>query len=176
MNGPEDEISGFIRDKVVDFVNYWSEMTDITVRQIVIWIAISAQKFNEWKRRYGKINEHNAWIPRDTLLEDWEKKAILDYYVLHPDEGYRRLDFMMLDEDIVAVSPSSVYRVLFEAGVMRKWNRKPSKKETGFVQPLKAHEFYFQYLTLFPMFLHYPLQIENASASEHFFNFNTYIK
>lgn len=47
---------------------------------------------------------------------------------------------MMLDADVVAVSPSSVYRVLVNAGVMRKWNRKPSKKGTGFVQPLKAHE------------------------------------
>ncbi len=47
---------------------------------------------------------------------------------------------MMLDADIVAVSPSSVYRVLVNAGVMREWNRKPSKKGTGFVQPLKPHE------------------------------------
>lgn len=125
---------------MVDFVNYWSEKTEITVRQIVIWIAITVQKYNEWKKRYGRVNEHNSWIPRDTWLEDWEKKAILDYYVLHCDEGYRRLAFMMLDEDIVAVSPSSVYRVLFEAGVMRKWNRKPSKKGTGFTQPLKVHD------------------------------------
>ncbi len=47
---------------------------------------------------------------------------------------------MMLDGDIVAVSPSSVYRVLFRAGVMRKWDRKSSKKGTGFIQPLRAHE------------------------------------
>ena len=72
-----------IRDKVVDFVNQWSEKIEIRVSQIVNWIGISAQKFNEWKTRYGKINEHNAWIPRDTWLEDWEKKAIIDYYVLH---------------------------------------------------------------------------------------------
>ncbi len=125
---------------MVDFVTSWSEKTEIRVRQIINWIGISGQKFNEWKTRYGKINEHNAWIPRDTWLEDWEKQAILDYYVLHPDEGYRRITFMMLDGDIVAVSPSSVYRVLLEAGVMRKWDRKPSKKGTGFIQPLKAHE------------------------------------
>ena len=125
---------------MVDFANEWSEKTDIRVHQIVIWIGISAQKFSEWKKRYGKINEHNVWIPRDTWLEDWEKQAIIDYYALHPDEGYRRLTFMMLDGDIVAVSPSSVYRVLIEAGVMRKWDRKPSKKGKGFIQPLKAHE------------------------------------
>ena len=57
-----------------------------------------------------------------------------------PLEGYRRLTFMMLDRDVAAASPSSVYRVLKAAGVMRRWNPKPSKKGTGFVQPLAPHE------------------------------------
>ncbi len=124
----------------MDFANIWTAKTEIRVEQLVQWIGIRGREFQEWKKRYGKVNEHNSWIPRDNWLEEWEKKAIQDYYVLHFQDGYRRLAFMMLDEDIVAVSPSSVYRVLFEAGVMRKWNRKPSKKGTGFVQPLKAHE------------------------------------
>jgi putative transposase len=47
---------------------------------------------------------------------------------------------MMLDADIVAVSPSSVWRVLSQAGLLSKWNTKPSKKGTGFVQPLAAHQ------------------------------------
>ena len=47
---------------------------------------------------------------------------------------------MMLDADVVAVSPSSVYRVLQQAGRMEGWNRKPSRKGTGFDQPLRAHE------------------------------------
>jgi putative transposase len=47
---------------------------------------------------------------------------------------------MMMDDDIIAVSPSSVYRVLSDAGVLSKWNRKPSKKGTGFEQPLKPNE------------------------------------
>ena len=45
---------------------------------------------------------------------------------------------MMLDADIVAVSPSSVWRVLSQAGLL-KWNGKPSKKGTGLAQPLAAH-------------------------------------
>ena len=45
---------------------------------------------------------------------------------------------MMLDADIVAVSPSSVWRVLGQAGLLSKWNGKPSKKGTGFEQPLAA--------------------------------------
>ncbi len=47
---------------------------------------------------------------------------------------------MMLDADVVAVSPATVYRVLKAAGVLDRWNTTPSKKGTGFVQPLVAHE------------------------------------
>ena len=47
---------------------------------------------------------------------------------------------MMLDQDIVAANPTSVYRVLSAQGLLDRWNRKPSKKGTGFVQPLKPHE------------------------------------
>lgn len=47
---------------------------------------------------------------------------------------------MMIDQNIVAASPSSVYRVLAGAGLLDRWNVKPSKKGTGFVQPLRPHE------------------------------------
>jgi transposase InsO family protein len=47
---------------------------------------------------------------------------------------------MMLDADVVAVSPSSVYRVLKAAGRIELFNGAPSKKGTGFQHPLKAHE------------------------------------
>jgi len=47
---------------------------------------------------------------------------------------------MMLDADIAAVSPSSVWRVLSQAGLLSKWNGKPSKKGTGLAQPLAAHQ------------------------------------
>ena len=69
-----------------------------------------------------------------------ERAAILAYYDTHAPEGYRRLTFMMLDADIVAVSPATVYRVLKQAGVLDRWNHSASKKGTGFVQPLRPHE------------------------------------
>jgi putative transposase len=47
---------------------------------------------------------------------------------------------MMLDRDIVAVSPSSTYRVLKSAGLLDSWKPKRSLKGTGFVQPLAPHE------------------------------------
>ncbi len=47
---------------------------------------------------------------------------------------------MLLDADLVAVSPASVWRVLRQAGRLRRNGSSPSKKGTGFVQPLAAHE------------------------------------
>lgn len=128
------------RDQIVDYVNYWTRRAEIPAKRIVGWLGVGGSKFYDWKRRYGKVNEHNGLVPRDWWLEDWEKRAILDFHQKHPLEGYRRLTFMMLDADVVAVSPSSVYRVLRQAGVMDRWNPKPSKKGTGFGQPLKPHQ------------------------------------
>ncbi len=103
-------------------------------------LGIASSKFYDWRKRYGKVNEHNAQVPRDHWLQSWETRAILDFEHQHPLEGYRRLAFMMLDRDIVAVSPTRVYRVLKKAGRIQGWNRKPSRKGTGFDQPLQPHE------------------------------------
>ncbi len=47
---------------------------------------------------------------------------------------------MMIDHDIVAISPATVYRILKDAGRIGRANNKPSLKGTGFVQPLKPHQ------------------------------------
>jgi putative transposase len=105
-----------------------------------VWLGLATSKWHSWKDRYGKANEHNAWIPRDHWLEAQERQAILDFQELFPLEGYRRLTFMMIDADIAACSPSSVYRVLAEAGRLDRPTPKPSAKGKGFVQPLRPHE------------------------------------
>jgi transposase InsO family protein len=128
------------RDQVVDFVKRWAERTELSARRLLGWLGLGTSKFHDWKHRYGKANEHNGQVPRDWWLEDWEKQAIVDYHDRHPLEGYRRLTFMMLDDDVVATSPASVYRVLKAAGRLDRRSFSPSKKGTGFVQPLLAHE------------------------------------
>jgi putative transposase len=111
----------------------------LPIKNFCKWLGVSKSKFYKWRARYGHANEHNGRVPRDHWLEEWEKQAILDFHEKHPLDGYRRLTFMMLDQDIVAVSPSSTYRVLKTAGRLDRWNAKPSKKGTGFHQPDAPH-------------------------------------
>jgi putative transposase len=79
-------------------------------------------------------------VPRDHWLTDDEKEKIRVFARQHSLEGYRRLTFMMLDADIVACSPASVYRVLKAAGLLAGSSPTFTKKGTGFVQPLLPHE------------------------------------
>jgi hypothetical protein len=116
------------RDAIVDYIKHWTKRTELPAKTLLGWLGLAVGKFHHWKHRYGRPNEHNARTPRDGWLAEWEKQAIVDYHDQHPLEGYRRLAFTMLDHDVVAVSPSSVYRVLKRAGRLdRKW-QKPSKK------------------------------------------------
>jgi len=119
----------------MDFVRLWSDKSEIAVGRFISWLGVSRSKFYQWRARYGKVHEHNGWVPRDYWLERWEKDAIIRFLHGHPLEGYRRLAFMMLDANVVAVSPTSVWRVLHTAGLLRPWNVKASKKGMGFVQP-----------------------------------------
>ena len=58
------------RDQIVDFVRSWSDKTDIPLGRFMPWIGVGTSKFYDWKQRFGKVNEHNAWVPRDHWLTD----------------------------------------------------------------------------------------------------------
>lgn len=124
----------------MDFVAKWSTKTELPAKRFVAWLGIARGKFYQWKQHYGRAHEHNGQVPRDHWIEPWERHAIINYFDAHPLDGYRRLSFMMLDDDVVAVSPSTSFRVLRAAGRLDRFNGQPSKKGTGFVQPFAPHQ------------------------------------
>ncbi|ODS99957.1 MAG: integrase [Gemmatimonadetes bacterium SCN 70-22] len=103
-------------------------------------MGVAPAQFYRWAARYGRANTPNGPVPRDHWLQPAERDAILTYHDTHAPEGYRRMTYMMLDANVVAVSPATVYRVLRAAGVLDRWNRRPSRKGTGFTQPVAPHE------------------------------------
>jgi putative transposase len=108
------------------------EKTKVPKGTLLKAAGLSWAKFYQWKKRFGQPNRHNGKIPRDFWLEPWE---------IHPNLGYKRLTYMMMDNDIVAVSPSTTYRILRNAGLTSIWNNKGLKsKRKGFVQPEKIHQ------------------------------------
>jgi putative transposase len=130
-----------IRDQIVEYVQRLSTLTGITKREILREIGLSKSKYYEWKRRYGMPNSLNSNSPKDHWITETEEIRITEYARNNVGEGYRRLTYMMIDENIAFVSPSSVYRVLFSNGLLKKWeNSNEVLKGTGFKQPVKVHE------------------------------------
>jgi transposase InsO family protein len=130
-----------IRDNVVNYVRTMSQKSGIAVATLVGWAGITVSKYYTWVHRFGVVNRHNGKLVREYWLLWWEYLRIIAYRRTHREEGYRRLTYMMLDENIVAVSPSTTYRILKNAGLLNGWNRKgKSPKGSGFQQPTRVHE------------------------------------
>lgn len=128
------------RDAVVDFVTAFTRRTERPTAWVLARLAIAPTQFYRWAARYGRRNTHNGRTPREHWLTPAERQAILDFHAAHAPEGYRRLAFMMLDADVAAVCPATVYRVLKAAGVLDRRRTVPSRKGTGFQQPQRPHE------------------------------------
>lgn len=110
--------------------------------------GIGRCKYYDWAKRFGSENNHNGQMPKKHWLTPEEKQAVIDYarsyigshqYYLH--DGYRRICYMGIDDNAFACSPTSVYRVLKDAGLLAKWRgKKTSSKGSGFKQPDGTHQ------------------------------------
>jgi putative transposase len=118
-----------------------NRISEITKTRLLNLIGIYSSKYYEWVNREGQPNKHNGIIPKLHWILPWESLAIIAYAKAHTGEGYRRLTYMMIDDNIFAVSPSTTYRVLKNAGLLSRWNKiKDNKKGRGFDQPTEPHK------------------------------------
>lgn len=123
------------------FTEMMTIKTNTPVNKLLGLIGISSSKYYSWIDRREQSNNHNGIIPKKHWILKWEREAIINYARTHMGEGYRRLTYMMIDDNIVAVSPSTTYRVLKSAGLLNRWNKvKKSSKGNGFDQPSLPHE------------------------------------
>ena len=55
-------------------LRYWTDRAEMPTKTLLRWLELSTSKYHEWRRRYGKANEHNGKIPRDYWLEPWSAR------------------------------------------------------------------------------------------------------
>ena len=140
-----------VRDEVVAFVDRYSTLCELNAAVLLRWLQLSPRQFLRWKGRRGQANLHNAPLPRDHWIEAHERDAIVAFARQNSTEGYRSLTYQMLDKNLAAVSPATVYRVLKTVGIIGDRPHLSSKKGTGFVQPLAPHEHWhvdFSYINI----------------------------
>jgi transposase InsO family protein len=106
-------------------------MTHLTLfsrQEIVKLLSLNRATYYNWldRRESGQLTDIKPIAKNPDRLLDWEKEAIRDYYLLHQENGYRRLTYMMIDQNVVYVSPSTVYRYLKSQGLLMHWAEQKS--------------------------------------------------
>lgn len=106
--------------------------TGWTVCRILRRMGLANSRYYDWKGRADERYLEDLFpghrsSPHAILAE--EKAAVIAYALAHTREGYRRLAWMMIDEDVAYVSPTSVYRILSDADLLYRWKRSRSEGE-----------------------------------------------
>lgn len=100
--------------------------TGWSLRQILERLGLPKSRFYDWKHRIrgGRLDDRFA-VGQGSVhgILPEEKAAVIAYALSHPKEGYRRLTWMMVDEDVAYLGSSSVYRILREADLLYRWKR-----------------------------------------------------
>jgi len=114
-----------------------------------------------------------------------EKQAVVAYALKHPEVRHRELAWRMVDEEVACVSPSTVYRILREAGLVCPWRRRSKRSrpeaerasradqrwgtDLMYLQVLDRHYYYIGFLDEYSRYLvHHELlrSLDGASVAE----------
>lgn len=117
------------------------EATGWTLHRILSHLGLTKARYREWTKRKesNRLQDLPTRSPLlDGILEE-ERKAVCDYALKHPKDGYRRLAWQMIDEDVAYLSPSTVYRILSEADLLSKWKRS-TRSGTAPSKPTRPNE------------------------------------
>lgn len=133
--GSASRFSAEVKRGVLALVELTKQRTRWTRARILHSLGIEKSRYYAWVRRRAADTLADCCsrpvTELDALLTE-EKEAVKQYALLHPKDGYRRLTWQMVDEDVAFMSASSVYRVLDEADMLYRWHR---PTHTGAVPP-----------------------------------------
>jgi transposase InsO family protein len=118
---------------VVALVEQTRQRSGWPARRSLAVLGIPRSTFHRWRSHNGVPTDPAPRSSPQCLYEvqPAERQAIVDYALAHPGQRHRELAWRMVDEDVCAVSPSTVYRVLREAGLVCSWKPKTKAKGTG---------------------------------------------
>ena len=107
----------------MNFIEHMTELTSFTKHEIVKQLSLNRATYYNWlgRRESDRLTDIKPVGKNPERLLDWEKEAIRDFYLTYQQNGYRRITYMMIDQDVVYVSPSTVYRYLKSQGLLMRW-------------------------------------------------------
>ncbi len=122
-----------LQEEVIALVAETKHRSGWPIRQTLEVLEISRSTYQRWRRAEpsARLSRPRSSPGNLYALLPSEKQAIIDYALKHPEVRHRELAWRMLDDSVCAVSSSSVYRALREAGLVCRWKPKTKTQGTG---------------------------------------------
>jgi putative transposase len=106
-------------------------------------LGVSRTTYYRWHREEAWTKASSAKPPSpvqpyEALPE--EKAAVIEYALKHAELRHRELAWRMVDEDVVYVSSSTVYRILREAKLVCPWRRRTKRRREEAEKASRANQ------------------------------------
>jgi putative transposase len=120
-----------LQKRVHEEVEQARQRSGWSAKKTLAALGISRRSYYRWLReeawaRALPVEPVKPLQPYEALEE--EKQAVLDYARKHPELRHREMAWRMVDEDVVYLSPSTVYRILKSANLVCPWRRRTKRR------------------------------------------------
>ena len=133
-----------LQEEVIGIVAQTRQRSGWPVRRTLRALGISPASYYRWRtvaarRAAGGLGGRPRPVqPYEVLPE--EREAVLQYALKHPELRHRELAWRMVDEDVVYLSPSTVYRILRAARLVCPWRRRRKRQRQEEEKPRRPDE------------------------------------
>ena len=114
--------------EVIRIVKQTKQRSGWPAHRALAALGVPRSVYYGWLRRESLEDRAGAPCRVYEALPE-EHAAICEFALRYPKIGYRKLTWMMVDEQVVCVGESTVYRVLSEANLLSRWKR--SERSSG---------------------------------------------
>jgi transposase InsO family protein len=123
-----------LQKRVHEEVELTRRRSDWPAKKTLAALGIPRRTYYRWLReeawaRSLPVEAVRPVQPYEALPQ--ERAAVLDYARRHPELRHREMAWRMVDEDVACLSPSTVYRILKEAGLVCPWRRRQKRSRAA---------------------------------------------
>ncbi|MCB9503064.1 MAG: IS3 family transposase [Deferribacteres bacterium] len=140
--GRKTRFSGKDKQRILRYINQIQARSDQPLAWVLQHLDLSRNTYYRWRQRAarGELDDKPSFqLNLEAALPE-EIDAVIRYALEHPADGYRRLAWMMIDEDIAYLSPSSVYRILSDKDLLYRYKRSQRSSGRYDFKPTAAHQ------------------------------------
>lgn len=128
-----------IKKMVSMIVEETKESSKWRVRDILQVLGVSRSTYYSWFKKDETTEKHTKRTNPYAVLPE-ERRVVIEYALAHPNLRHRVLAWKMVDENVVCLSPSTVYRILREADLIKRWNEKSKRDKEEKAKPERPNQ------------------------------------